>query len=127
MRLLLDTQILLWSLDQTHRIPPIARDAIEAPENVVFVSAAVIWEIAIKTSLGRLQIPARDLRRLPGLIEASGFDELPVLARHAAGVHTLPWHHRDPFDRLLIAQARDEGLMLVTADPAIRAYDVPVL
>jgi PIN domain nuclease of toxin-antitoxin system len=127
MRLLLDTQIFLWYLDQTARIPRMAREAIEAADNAVLVSAVVIWEIAIKASVGRLEIPTTDLRRLPRLIEATGFDELPVLARHAAGVHALPWHHRDPFDRLMVAQARDESLTLVTLDPAIRAYDVPVL
>jgi len=126
-RLLLDTQIFLWYLDQTARIPPVAREAIEAADNTVFVSAVVIWEIAIKTSAGRLELPTADLRRLPRLIEVTGFAELPVLARHAAGVHALPWHHRDPFDRLLVSQAREESLTLVTVDPAIRAYDVPVL
>jgi PIN domain nuclease of toxin-antitoxin system len=124
MRLLLDTQIFLWSLDQTRRIPASAREVIEAPANSVFVSAAVIWEIAIKASLGRLVMPAAALRRLPDLVDAYGFDELPVLARHAAAVHALPWHHRDPFDRLLVAQAREEALTLVTVDPAMRAYDV---
>ena len=69
-------------------------------------------------------MPAAALRRLPDLVDASGFDELPVLARHAAAVHALPWHHRDPFDRLLVAQAREEALTLVTVDPAMRAYDV---
>ena len=127
MRLLLDTQIFLWCLDQTASIPPLAREAIEAADNAVLVSAVVIWEIAIKTSAGRLEIPAADLGRLPRLIEAMGFDELSVLARHAAGVYALPWHHRDPLDRLMIAQAREESLTLVTVDPAIRAYDVPVL
>ena len=127
MRLLLDTQIFLWSLDRTQRIPRATREAIGDRENVVFVSAAVIWEIALKSSLGRLEIPSSDLRRLPGLIDVAGFDELPVLARHAAGVHALPLHHQDPFDRLLIAQALDEGLTLVTVDPAMRAYGVTVL
>lgn len=127
MRLLLDTQIFLWYLDQTIRIPSVAREAIEAADNAVLVSAVVIWEIAIKTSAGRLEIPTADLRRLPRLIEATGFDELPVLAKHAAGVSALPWHHRDPFDRLMIAQAREESLTLVTVDQAIRAYDVAVL
>ena len=127
MRLLLDTQIFLWYLDLAARIPPMAREAIEAADNAVLVSAVVIWEIAIKTSAGRLEISTTDLRRLPRLIEATGFDELPVRARHAAGVHALPWHHRDPFDRLMVAQAREESLTLVTVDPAIRAYDVPVL
>ncbi|MGH7341697.1 MAG: type II toxin-antitoxin system VapC family toxin, partial [Candidatus Rokuibacteriota bacterium] len=127
MRLLLDTQIFLWYLDRTARIPGIVRQAIDDTDNAVLVSAAVIWEISIKTSRGRLEIPTADLRRLTRLIEATGFEELPVLARHAAGVHGLPWHHRDPFDRLMIAQARDESLTLVTVDPAIRAYDVSVL
>lgn len=127
MRLLLDTQIFLWYLDRTARIPAIVRQAIDDTENAVLVSAAVIWEIAIKASRGRLDIPTADLRRLTRLIEATGFEELPVLARHAAGVHVLPWHHRDPFDRLMIAQAREESLTLATVDPAIRAYDVSVL
>ena len=127
MRLLLDTQIFLWYLDQTARIPLAAREAIEATDNTVLVSAVVVWEIAIKTSAGRLAMPSLDLRRLPRLIEATGFAELPVLAKHAAAVHGLPWHHRDPFDRLMIGQAREESLTLVTVDPAIRAYDVPVL
>lgn len=127
MRLLLDTQIFVWYLDQAARIPTVARQAIDDADNAVLVSAAVIWEIAIKASAGRLEIPAGELRRLPRLIEATGFEELPVLARHAAGVYVLPWHHRDPFDRLMIAQARDESLTLVTVDPAIRAYDVSVL
>jgi PIN domain nuclease of toxin-antitoxin system len=127
LRLLLDTQIFLWSLDRVARLPAVAREAIQAADNAVLVRAVVIWEIAIKASVGRLELPATDLRRLPRLIETAGFAELPVLARHAAGVQALPWHHRDPFDRLLVAQARDEGLTLVTVDPALRAYDVPVL
>lgn len=127
MRLLLDTQILVWCLDQTARIPPPARAAIEAIDNDILVSAIAIWEIAIKASAGRLDIPVADLRRLPQLIEAMGFAELSVLGKHAAGVYTLPWHHRDPFDRLMIAQAREESLTLVTVDPAIRMYDVPIL
>jgi len=127
LRLLLDTQIFLWSLDRVARLPSVAREAIEAADNAVLVSAVVIWEIAIKASVGRLELPPADLRRLPRLIETAGFTELPVLARHAAGVQGLPWHHRDPFDRLLVAQARDEGLTLVTVDPVIRAYDVLVL
>ena len=127
MRLLLDTQIFLWCLDQTPRMPAIVRQALEDTDNAILVSAAALWEIAIKTSKGRLKIPAADLRRLTRLIEAMGFEELPVLARHAAAVHALPWHHRDPFDRLMIAQARDESLTLATVDPAIRAYDVSVL
>lgn len=127
MRLLLDTQVFLWFLADQKKIPRHQRVAIHDAGNSVLVSAVAVWEIAIKASLGRLRLAADDLQRLPTLIDAAGFDELPVLARHAAAVHGLPWLHRDPFDRLLIAQARTEGLTLVTADPAIRAYDVPVL
>ena len=127
MRLLLDTQIFLWFLDDERRIPAGARRAIHAGENAVLVSAAAVWEVSIKASLGRLRIAATDLRRLPRLIDDAGFEELPVRATHAAGVHALPWHHRDPFDRLMIAQARAESLTLVSVDPVLRAYDVPVL
>lgn len=127
MRLLLDTQVFLWFLGDERKIPANARTAIHASENAVLVSAAAVWEIAIKASMGRLPISADDVARLPELIEASGFDELPVLARHAAGVRALPWHHRDPFDRLMIAQALDESLKLVSVDPIMRSYDVPLL
>jgi PIN domain nuclease of toxin-antitoxin system len=125
-RLLLDTQVFLWFLADAARIPPAARGAIAQGKNTVFVSAATIWEIAIKASVGRLRIAGADLERLPSLIDGAGFDELPVSARHAAGVHALPPHHRDPFDRLLIAQARADGLTIVTTDPAFRAYDIPL-
>ena len=127
MRLLLDTQIFLWFLSDESRIPAEAREAIESSENSVLVSAASVWEIAIKASIGRLEIVRADVMRLPVLIDRAGFDELPVLARHAVAVSALPMHHRDPFDRLLIAQARTEGLALVTMDPAIRRYDVEIL
>jgi len=127
MRLLLDTQVFLWFLGDDARMPQGARAAVGAGENVVLVSAASVWEIAIKASIGRLTIPRPEVGRLPALIEAAGFEELPVLARHAALVHELPGHHRDPFDRLLVAQARAEGLTLVTTDPMVRSYDVSVL
>ncbi len=127
MRLLLDTQIFLWFLSDESMIPEEAREAIGSNENSVLVSAASVWEIAIKASIGRLKIARADVMKLPGLIAAAGFDELPVLARHAAAVSALPMHHRDPFDRLLIAQTRTEGLALVTVDPAIHRYDVETL
>ena len=126
MRLLLDTQIFLWFLDEERRIPAAARPAIHDAGNAVFVSAAAVWEISIKASLGRLRMAEAHLHRLPALIDEAGFEELPVRATHAAGVFALPWRHRDPFDRLMIAQARLENLTLVSVDPAIRAYDVPV-
>ena len=127
MRLLLDTQIFLWFLEGGSRIPREARAAIASGDNTVLVSAASVWEIAIKASLGRLVIGRADVVRLPELVTASGFDELPIRLEHAAAVAALPPHHRDPFDRLLIAQAQTEALTLVTGDSMIRAYDVPVL
>jgi PIN domain nuclease of toxin-antitoxin system len=117
----------LWFLSGESVIPEETREAIGSSENSVLVSAASVWEIAIKSSIGRLKIARADVMKLPRLIDASGFEELPVLARHAAAVSALPLHHRDPFDRLLIAQARTEGLALVTIDPAIRRYDVETL
>ena len=127
MRLLLDTQIFLWFLENERKIPETARAAIHDTGNAVFVSAAALWEIAIKASIGRLRMSAEDVRRLPELIDASGFDELPILGRHAVGVQALPWHHRDPFDRLMIAQARAENLRIVSVDSILRSYDVSLL
>ena len=127
MDLLLDTQVLLWALGARTRIPPHIRAAMESRTNAVFVSSASVWEIAIKASLGKLEIAGLGLGELPGFIDASGFDELPVLARHALGVLDLPGHHRDPFDRMLIAQARAEDLIVASVDPAFRAYEVQLL
>jgi PIN domain nuclease of toxin-antitoxin system len=125
--LLLDTQILLWALGAHSRIPPHMREVIESRTNAVYASAASVWEIVIKASLGKLEISGLDLTELPSFIDASGFDELPVVSRHALGVHDLPRHHRDPFDRILIAQARAERLTLASVDPAFRAYEVQLL
>jgi PIN domain nuclease of toxin-antitoxin system len=127
MRLLLDTQVFLWSMYQPARLAAVARTAVESPTNSVMVSAATVWEIAIKITVAKVEIDPSDLDRLAGLIDAAGFEELPVVARHAAGIRALPMHHRDPFDRVLIAQARVEGLTVVTVDPVFRAYDVPLL
>ena len=118
MRLLLDTQIFLWYLADSKRLVPRARTAIGGADRV-FVSAASIWEAAIKTALGKLTVALDDL--VAG-IAASGFSELPITALHAARVAALPDHHRDPFDRMLIAQALHEPLHLLTADAALRRY-----
>ncbi len=118
MRLLLDTQVYLWYLADSRKLPASARREIAGAEEV-FVSAASIWEAAIKAGLGKLNAAADDL--VAG-IGASGFAELPVSARHAARVRTLPQHHRDPFDRLLVAQALHEPLHLLTADAPLRRY-----
>jgi len=89
----------------------------------VYVSAASAWEIAIKASLGRIETD----RRIEEVVTRSGFEELPIRISHAEAVETLPPHHRDPFDRMLVAQASVEGLTLVTRDPLIRRYDVEVI
>lgn len=121
MNLLLDTHVLIW-WDQGRRLAPPARRAIQAAA-AVFVSAATAWEIAIKVALGRL----RTTRTVEDAVRESGFEELPVTFRHAAGVTRLPPHHRDPFDRLLVAQATVDGLTLVTRDPVFAAYLVPTI
>jgi PIN domain nuclease of toxin-antitoxin system len=105
------------------RIGKKAREAISNDEERIVISAVVIWEVAIKRSLGKLTAPADLLERL----ERAGVDLLPINARHADRVGTLPMHHRDPFDRLLIAQAETEGLALVTADGDLARYGIPVL
>lgn len=118
MRLLLDTQIFLWFLADSSRLSKKGRAEIASAE-LVLVSAASIWEAAIKAGLGKLTVAPEDL--VAG-INGSGFEELPVTASHAARIAKLPSHHRDPFDRLLVAQALDEPLHLLTADAALRRY-----
>ena len=118
MRLLLDTHVFLWAVSANRRLKPSVRDYLSQAD-AVYVSAASIWEIAIKSRLGK--IDAEPLA-LANAIEESGLQELPVSAKHAAAVASLPLHHSDPFDRLLLAQAFMEPLRLVTADKALSAY-----
>ena len=118
MRLLLDTHIFLWAVAGSRLLKPAARRAIQAADQV-YVSAASIWEVAIKAPLGKIKA---DPDELVAAIEASGFVELPVRAAHAAGVARLPLHHHDPFDRLLVAQAIAEPLKLLTADATLARY-----
>jgi PIN domain nuclease of toxin-antitoxin system len=120
---LLDTHALLWWLLDDAALPPSARRAIERAE-AVYVSAASVWEIAIKQRLGKLPELSIGVAELPTLIGQSGFVPLPVHDRHAAAVAALPRHHRDPFDHLLIVQARMQGLKLVSRDPLFVAYGV---
>lgn len=123
MRLLLDTHVLLWWLDDSPALGAEGRDLISLGANEVFVSAISAAEIAIKSSVGKLRVPA-DLEQQ---LEQNAFASLPLRIRHALAVEMLPLHHRDPFDRLLIAQARCEDLTLVTADRMFAAYDVPTV
>ena len=118
MRLLLDTHILLWWLADSPSLSDRARELIADPDNAVFVSAVSLWEIRLKQSQGKLQLPADFQERLAG----ESFESLPLLADHTRQVASLPWHHRDPFDRLLIAQAQAAGLTFVTADQIAAQY-----
>lgn len=118
MRVLLDTHVFLWAVGGSRRLGAPARRRIARAERA-YVSAASLWEIAIKAGLGKLDA---DPEALADAIEASGFAELPVTARHAAAVAALPALHGDPFDRLLVAQARTEPLILLTADERVAAY-----
>lgn len=122
MRLLLDTNVLIWWLEESPRLGKETRDAITG-EPEVMVSAVSAVEIAAKMSVGKLRVPGD----LAAQITEQAMIELPVTVRHGVAVGQLPLHHRDPFDRLLIAQARCEGLTIVTAERAFAAYDVPVL
>lgn len=123
MNLLLDTHALLWWLADDPSLGGEARRAIADPENLVAVSAASAWEISIKRGLGKLDAPAD----LTHAVAVSGFEPLPITLEHAEGVASLPRHHDDPFDRMLVAQARAEGLAIVTRDPRFREYEVSVL
>ena len=122
MKLLLDTHAVLWWQAEDRRLPKTARRAI-ATADVVWVSAASGWEVAIKTTLGRLRID----EPFAATVAADDFTELPVTLAHTARLGGLPAHHADPFDRLLVAQALVEGATLVTRDEALGAYGVPVL
>jgi PIN domain nuclease of toxin-antitoxin system len=123
-RLLLDTHIVLWCLSGDRRLGRSAADLIRDPATDVFFSAASIWELAIKAALGKLRASTDEVLRN---LAAEGFSELPVLARHAAAVASLPLHHRDPFDRLLVAQSRAESLRLMTGDKIVARYGEHVM
>lgn len=121
MKLLLDTHLLIWAAQGIERLPAGARVLMADPENELLFSVASIWEVAIKSGLNRqdFQVDARMLRR--GLID-NGYVELPILSEHAVAIDALPSIHKDPFDRLLIAQARVEGIILLTDDSTVAQY-----
>jgi PIN domain nuclease of toxin-antitoxin system len=125
MKLLLDTKLLLWAAGAPSRLSRPAAALLEDPANELIFSAASLWEIAIKRELGRsdFRVDPRILRR--GLLD-NGYREMPITSEHALATDALPGIHRDPFDRLLVAQATVEGLALVTADPVVARYPGPV-
>ena len=126
MKLLLDTHILLWAAGQPERLSDSARTLLATAENTLFFSAASLWEIVIKLGLGREDFKV-DPHRFRKMLVTHGYMELTITAEHALTVHSLPFLHKDPFDRLLIAQARSEGMLLLTGDAAVAQYREAVL
>ncbi|WP_438038115.1 type II toxin-antitoxin system VapC family toxin [Sorangium sp. So ce128] len=127
MKLLLDTHVWLWAALTPERIATTARQAIEDPHNTLLISAASAWEIAVKHAIGKLPLPERPELLVPRVIAALEGIELPVTSRHAISSAALPHHHRDPFDRLPVAQALCEGAALVTVDELLTRYGATVL
>ncbi|HWK43226.1 MAG TPA: type II toxin-antitoxin system VapC family toxin [Stellaceae bacterium] len=125
MRVLLDTHLLLWAAGQPDRLSSAARAFMEDPDNDLLFSSASLWEIAIKSGLGRadFQVDARLFRR--GLLD-NGYQDLPITSEHAVAIDGLPPLHKDPFDRVLVAQSLVEGITLLTADPQVARYPGPV-
>lgn len=123
MSYLLDTHTFIWGQAGDPRLGPGATEILIDPSAPVYLSVASAWEMSIKAAQGRLDVPDD----LGAILDESGFDVLGIDLRHTAEVRRLPPHHGDPFDRMLVAQARVEGLALVTSDPAMAAYDVEVI
>ncbi len=124
MNLLLDTHVLLWAVDNDPSLSQAARAAIMDGQNIVFVSAATAWEITIKKALGKLKVPSGDYLQE---LKRHRFTPLDITTEHALAVEGLPPHHADPFDRMLVAQAQVEKLVLVTRDARIKAYSVLII
>lgn len=127
MTVLLDTHAWLWWVTNDARLGELARTIVGSADNRVLLSIASTWEIAIKSSLGRLKFSGSPEATIPGLLESSKTEILPIALRHSLRVASLPHHHRDPFDRLLVAQALEDELPLLTADGALGRYGVTVL
>ena len=127
MNYLIDTHILIWLLAGSSRLTRDVQAALADRRNTVFLSVASTWEIAIKVGLGKLDLPPELHAWLPAELDAAGLRLLPIELEHTLGAEALPRHHRDPFDRLLIAQAMADGLTIVTADRMFGLYDVPLL
>jgi PIN domain nuclease of toxin-antitoxin system len=123
-RLLLDTQVLLWLFMRSTKMKKAVRAILADPSNTVYASAVSTWEIAIKAGLGKLELPGVPALYLPDRIKRAGLTILSLIPAHTYGVFSLPNHHRDPFDRLLIAQAQAESLTVVTNDRIFAKYDV---
>ena len=127
MNVLVDTHVWIWSLASPDRLSPESRGLLSSSRNVVYLSAASAWELALKAALGKIELPEPVETYVPTRMARQGITALPITHAHALRVATLPPHHRDPFDRLLIAQALVERLPILTADVAFDRYDVEVI
>jgi PIN domain nuclease of toxin-antitoxin system len=127
LKLLLDTHAVLWVLANDRRLSQTARELVEDEDHSCFLSAASVWEIAIKRSVGKLDAPVGFPAEFHEEMTRRGIASIPIYDTHAAVVADLPLHHRDPFDRLLVAQAQAEGMSILSKDEILRAYDVTVL
>jgi PIN domain nuclease of toxin-antitoxin system len=123
-RLLLDTHVLIWAVDDPARLSPVAKEHLEDPANDLLVSAATVWELAIKVSLGKLTLTEPFEPWMSAALDDLTASVLPISVPHAAAQVVLPWHHRDPFDRLLAAQAQVESVRLVSKDPQFDQYGI---
>jgi len=127
MRYILDTHTFLWWITDLDLLSEHARHVIQDGDNTLYLSAASGWEIAIKARLGRLQLTGEPEKVIPEQMSLNAIQGLPIQMGHALRVHSLPDHHRDPFDRMLVAQSQVEGLPILTADPQIDQYEVDVV
>jgi PIN domain nuclease of toxin-antitoxin system len=127
MKVLLDTHTFLWWIIDSPRLSALAREVIRDSDNELFFSAASGWEIAIKAQLGRLQLPDNLEQFIADQLSLNTILALPIQLRHALHVYTLPQHHRDPFDRMLVAQSQIDKLPILTTDPQIAQYDVETI
>lgn len=127
MTLILDTHCWLWWIAEPGRLSPTTLSLLKSPDTTVLFSAVSTWEIAIKYSIGKLKLPEPPESFVPSRLERDSIDSLPIQHAHTLKIATLPHYHRDPFDRLLIAQAIVEGVPIVTADSAFRRYEVELM
>ncbi|SNT40382.1 PIN domain nuclease, a component of toxin-antitoxin system (PIN domain) [Granulicella rosea] len=127
MKLLLDSNVLYWSVFDREKLTAKVRELLEADQNELFVSRASLWELSAKASRGGLAMPDSSIRFLLGRVEEIGITTLPIEMSYILKSETLPYHHSDPFDRLIVAQALEEGLTILTSDSDIPRYDAPVI
>ncbi len=127
MKYLLDTHSWLWWVREPRKLGTVTHQVIAEAKNLIYLSAASTWEATIKASMGKIELPGGAQQFVRESLELDGFQPLPVLWEHSVGVEALPALHRDPFDRLLIAQALHEGAVLITSDPLITQYSLKTL